>query len=64
MNLNSVYNKEEDYKPLSSPTKGGVQAKTYSEKDIAKFKQIIEEDPIIDLEALRKLSWQGVPPGN
>jgi hypothetical protein len=60
VNVNSIYNKEEDYKPMGSPTKPNP-GQDSSDKNTMKFKQMVEEDPIVNLEALRKLAWQGVP---
>lgn len=65
VNLNSVYNKEEDYKPIFSPTHGiAGQSQGGYDKSSAKLRRMVEEDPIVDLEALKKAAWQGVPHGN
>ncbi len=62
VNINSVYNKDEDYKPVSSPLPNTLTSPTLSsEKNYSKFRQMVEEDPIVDLEALKNLSWNGVP---
>ena len=62
VNINTIYNKTEDYKPLPNPP----LAKTSSaskEKNYQKLKSMIEEDQIIDLETLKKIAWSGVPHG-
>jgi len=61
VNLNSVYNKEEDYKPMSTTQKSISSNNSYSERNALKFKKMVEEDAIVDLEALKKLAWQGIP---
>jgi len=61
VNLNSVYNKDEDYKPMSTINKGITSNVDYYGRNVAKFKKMIEEDQIIDVEALKKLAWQGIP---
>jgi len=62
VNINSVYNKEEDYKPVSSPLANTITSPTLSsEKNFSKFNQMVEEDSIVDLEALKNLAWNGVP---
>jgi len=61
VNLNSVYNKDEDYKPMSTINKGITSNVDYYGRNVAKFKKMIEEDQIMDVEALKKLAWQGIP---
>lgn len=63
VNLNAIYNKTEDYQPMSSKKNGVIKSHYTDEKTIQKYKQILEEDQIVDIDALRKLAWQGVPMG-
>ena len=62
VNVNTIYNKTEDYKPLPNPplTKENSASK---EKSYHKLKTMLEEDQIIDLESLKKMAWSGVPAG-
>ena len=50
-NLNTIYNKSEDYIPVQISS----SEKLKEEKNAAKFKQMLEDDPIIDLNKLQQL---------
>ena len=56
-NLNTVYNKSEDYIPIQQLS---IAEKLREEKNELRFKQILEEDTIIDLIKLQQLAWNGV----
>ena len=55
-NLNTVYNKSEDYIPIHQIS---IAEKLREEKNELRFKQILEEDTI-DLIKLQQLAWNGV----
>jgi hypothetical protein len=55
-NLNTIYNKSEDYIPFSTVT----AEKAKEEKNAEKFKQLLDE-PVVDLAKLHKLAWNGIP---
>jgi len=61
VNLCSVYNRNENFKCLHPFGVQPVDSQAY-EKNAQKFKQSVEDD-IINIEALQKLSWQGIPMG-
>jgi hypothetical protein len=62
VNISTVYNKNEDYKPLNN-IQSSTQKSLTKQKNDEKFRTLLEEDQIVDLDVLKKLAWQGVPPG-
>lgn len=62
VNVTSVYNKSEDYKPISGYS-GFKEDPKKNDKQIKQFKELIEDAPICDLQKLKKLAWSGVPAG-
>jgi hypothetical protein len=62
VNLNAIYNKCEDYKPVNiSKNTGNGCSKLTNEKLLQKYKEILQDEAIVDIENLRKLAWQGIP---
>lgn len=63
VNLSSLYNKNENYKPVHGSTIQKDDFCHHYQKNIPKFKQILEDDLIVDIDTLEKLAWQGIPIG-
>ena len=63
MNINSIYNKEEDYKP-SVTLKNYKKTSIDDDKRTIQFNQILEQDSIIDLNKLKQIAWKGIPLSN
>lgn len=59
INLATLYNRDENYKPFMN----NAIFDYYSlyEKNLPRFKQLVEEETITDKTALGKLAWQGIP---
>lgn len=53
LNINSVFNQKEDY----VPSKKAEESPSKSEKEF----MTALEDPIVDLDKLKRLSWHGIP---
>ena len=60
MNVNAIYNKEEDYKPIIT-LKNYKKTSSDDDKRTIQFNQILEQDSIIDLKKLKQLAWKGIP---
>lgn len=64
VNVNNIYNKNENYMPINfQPSNKYEESSNYSEKNLQKFKKMLEDDPKVDFDILRKASWQGIPTG-
>lgn len=50
--------------PVSfQPTNKHTICPSIQQKNMAKFRKLHDEDPAIDIDVLRKISWQGIPQG-
>lgn len=64
VNVNTVYNKNENYMPINfQPTNKNVASSSTADRNMSKFRKLIDEDASIDFDSLKKLSWQGIPQG-
>mmetsp|Transcript_36878 Transcript_36878/g.33120 ORF Transcript_36878/g.33120 Transcript_36878/m.33120 type:complete len:203 (-) Transcript_36878:1065-1673(-) len=57
ININNVYNKKEEYRPINSQDQSQIE----EEKVFYTFGKILNGDVLVDMDALKKVSWQGVP---
>ncbi len=64
MTVCSIYNKSEEYKPLSMQSTVTANDLNSNQKLIQKFNEILEGETVVDLEVLKKLAWQGIPMRN
>ena len=60
-NIATIYNKSEEYKPISHNTAKYTSKK--NEKLIKQFKALTEDALVCDLQQLKQLAWSGIPPG-
>lgn len=63
VNVTNVYNKNENYKPISGGYGFYREDIKRNDKQIKQFKELIEDTQVCDLDKLKKLAWSGVPPG-
>lgn len=62
VNVNNIYNKNENYMPINfQPSNKYEESSNFALKNLQKFKKMLEDDPKVDFDVLRKASWQGIP---
>jgi hypothetical protein len=62
VNVNNIYNKNENYMPVNfQPANKHTACPSLQQKNVDKFRKLHDEDASIDIDVLRKISWQGIP---
>lgn len=62
VNISNIYNKNENYKPISKS--GSVKDSAKRNEQLSKqFRKLVEDSLVCDLDNLKQLAWCGVPQG-